>query len=172
MTTDGELNVHAYNDLVGRFNEETDRAAGVLACAYLDAYLEDLLREMWTKGKRTEELFQGQGALGSLSSKIGIVYALGIVDDHAARDLDLIRKVRNHFAHDIRNATFDTSPVADWCSEIRVIDVCVEDTEKRSSRERYLLGIALLTGMISTSAKVPVGFMERMTGVRRVALTD
>jgi mannitol operon repressor len=165
MPASSGLNVHAYNDLVDRFHDETDRAAGVLACAYLDAYLEDLLRTMWTKGKRTDDLFHGQGALRSLSSKIALLYALGIVDDAAARDLDLIRKIRNHFAHDIWNATFDQSPVRDMCSEIRLVATGTQ--ELTSPRERFLLGVAFLIGSIAVSAKVPDEFCERMTGVRR-----
>jgi hypothetical protein len=30
-------------------------------------------------------------------------------------DLDVIRKIRNHFAHHPEHSTFDTPPVGDWC---------------------------------------------------------
>jgi hypothetical protein len=85
MTTRQQLDVHAYNELVGRFHEETDRAAGVLAAAYLDAFLEDLLRCVLVSGPKTDEMFAGQGPLRSFGSKI---YAAPVRNISRRKDME------------------------------------------------------------------------------------
>ena len=85
--------------------------------------------------------------------------------------MDLVRKVRNHFAHHIWDATFDSSPVSDWCTAIQIVDAGVgheaaSEPVESSSRIRYLFAVGMLTLMVATSPKVPDEFCERMTGIR------
>jgi Mannitol repressor len=174
-TREPQLDVFTYNDFVGRFHDETDRAAAVLAGGYLDAFLGDAIRSVLVPGDRVESLFDGQGPLRSLGNKIALACALGLATDALARDMDLIRRIRNHFAHHIWDATFDMSPVCDWCSQIEVVDSSVDETTKRPiadtnpPRLRYLLAVACTTMLIAHSLRVPDAFRERMTGIRRHA---
>jgi len=70
------LDVHTYNAFVGRFHEETDRAAAVLAGGYLDAFMEAALRSILVGGARLDGLFEGQGALRSLGNKVSLARPL------------------------------------------------------------------------------------------------
>jgi hypothetical protein len=168
-----QLDVAAYSAFVTRFHEETDRAAAVLAGGYLDAFMEAALRSVLVAGARLDALFDAQGALRSFGSKISLAAALGLVTEDLARDMDLVRKVRNHFAHHIWEASFDGAPVRDWCKAIGVVDSAVNrDTGERvldsnPPRIRYLLAVGMSTMLVAHSPKVPSQFRELMTGIRQ-----
>lgn len=170
-TTRRQLDVGAYNDFVGRFHDESDRAAAVLAGGYLDAFLESALRSVLTPGGRTDDLFDARGVLQSFAAKIGLSFSLGIVTEPLARDMDLVRKVRNYFAHHVWEASFDSSPVCDWCSQIGVVDSAIDSTTKERvkdenpARLRYLLAVGLSTLQIAHSPRVPDSFRQLATGV-------
>lgn len=161
------LSVHTYNEFVDTFHQETDRAAAVLAGGYLDSFLESALRDVLVPGTRIDALFDAQGPLGSMSNKISFACALGIVTESLARDMDFIRKVRNHFAHHIFEARFDSPPVSDWCSQIAVTgkDMTKPDLGRHPPRIKYLLAVGISTISIAQSPRVSADFYERMTGI-------
>jgi mannitol repressor len=166
------LDVFAFNEFVVRYHNETDRAAAVLAGGYLDSFLEGALRSVLVSGYRVDKLFDGQGPLRSLGSKISVAYGLGLATEALARDMDLVRKIRNHFAHHIWEATFEIPPVSDWCKQITVVDNAVDQAtgervkDSNPARVRYLLAVGMSTMLIAHSPKVPVRFREVTTGIR------
>jgi hypothetical protein len=80
--------------------------------------------------------------------------------------------VRNHFAHHIWEATFDSPPVSDWFRAIGLVDAAVDQTTGDrvayggSPRSRYLIAVGMSAMMVSHSPKVSAEFRERMTGIR------
>ena len=68
--------------------------------------------------EKKKRLFRPEGPLGSFSARIDLAYALGLIGKKAARDLHLIRKIRNDFAHDPKTIMFDDDRVAKRCSEL------------------------------------------------------
>lgn len=159
-----DLTTHTYNDFIRRFRTESDRAAAVLAGAYLDAFLEQLLRGLLVSGPWTDQLFEQVGGLGSFSGKIAMVCSLGIAEESVCRDLDLVRKIRNHFAHHVFEATFDTSPVRDWCAEIKLAQGVPLEPRLQTPRHRYMLAIALGIPTLVSSDKVPAELRRRIFG--------
>jgi hypothetical protein len=98
-------------------HQETDRACAVLGAALLDSTLEDLVRARLKT--RREDLLGSNRPLGSFSSRISLAHALSWIDDDAAADLDLIRSVRNDFAHAFDHALdFNRQPIADRCTKL------------------------------------------------------
>lgn len=62
-------------------------------------------------------MFEDDGApLRDFGSKIRLSYALGIIGAKAKADLDLIRHIRNTFAHSRAELTFELPEVADACA--------------------------------------------------------
>lgn len=51
--------------------------------------------------KEDKELFSGYGPLSTLSSKIVLSYRLGLISNYEYKTIQIIRKIRNLFAHDI-----------------------------------------------------------------------
>lgn len=82
----------------------SDRSCVIVAAAYIDELLGYLFRFFLTSPsseKEDKELFSGYGPLSSFSSKIVLSYRLGLISDYEYKALQIIRKIRNSFAHDI-----------------------------------------------------------------------
>ena len=124
-----------FNDFLDEFQRETARAAAVLGAAYLDALLQQLLTASFVDdANKIEALFNdGFGPLGSFRAKILAAYASGLLTAPDARDLHLIRKIRNDFAHGLHGLSFDDQSIANRCSEF-------DCTQERFNAEPQLSG--------------------------------
>jgi len=109
--------------LTNEFRDESDRAAAVLAAAYLDHLLGELISATMTaEPEEVEEmLFQkGNGPLGTFSARIDTAYCLGLLSRDERGDLHLIRKIRNDFAHKLAGMSFEgTQTIANRCRELK-----------------------------------------------------
>lgn len=90
---------------------EGERAAVVLGAARLDVSLERLLKKlMHPHPGGSDNLFDSDRPLGSFSAKIALAYRLGVIDGNFEHALQMIRKIRNAFAHSINVASLSDSP--------------------------------------------------------------
>lgn len=91
-------------DFLYELSKEGERSAVVLGAERLHVALESLLRHFLLPSPNTEDkLFASESAaLGTFSRKIEICYRLGLIDLHFKQALDLIRKLRNDFAHAVK----------------------------------------------------------------------
>ncbi len=107
-----------YGRWLDEFQDETDRACAVLGAAFLDHALGELLHAFLREDERVRErLFGRNRPLANFGTRVDVAFALGIIGTTEHHDLDLVRKIRNHFAHELTGA-FNVSPVADWCREL------------------------------------------------------
>ncbi len=65
------------------------------------------------------ELFDPMRALGNLASKITMAYALGIIERDVYLNLELMRKIRNAFAHSSQVLHFDSPPIAPLFEQLK-----------------------------------------------------
>jgi len=56
--------------------------------------------------KQIDGLFSTYAPLATFSAKISICFAFGFIDEPTFRDLEVIRKIRNRFAHDYDSREF------------------------------------------------------------------
>ncbi len=100
-------------ELYHEINTGTDRSAVIVT----GIFVENALREAITARlhrltkKQLSQLFEGTAPLTSFSSKIRIGYALGVFENQARDNLDLIRRIRNAFAHARRPISFRSHQV-------------------------------------------------------------
>lgn len=95
---------------------ESDRGCALFAAAYLDKALSDLLYVHLVASKTIEkDLFEGTSPLSTFSSRITLSFYLGLISESCRRDLDLIRKIRNDFAHKISVKSFDQEKISQRC---------------------------------------------------------
>lgn len=100
------------------FWNETDRACAILGAAYLDAALESLFRRCLISLK--DELLEFPGPLSSFSSRICVAYSLSWIDTALYDDLNVIRGIRNDFAHSFdHELSFNDQSVADRCRNLK-----------------------------------------------------
>jgi DNA-binding MltR family transcriptional regulator len=100
--------VKLYSEFIKQFKNESDRAAVILSTIILDERLEELIKSFLVKSlKEDDELFDSYGAaLYDFSGKIDMAYRLGLISKSFRRDLHIIRKIRNEFAHNISGCNF------------------------------------------------------------------
>lgn len=103
------------------FNAESPRALVILSSAMLEQTLKGLLQTyLVASPTRDDSLFDGPNApLGSFSSRIDLSYRLGLISHKMCRDLHVIRKIRNDFAHDITGCTFENQAVKNRVFELK-----------------------------------------------------
>jgi DNA-binding MltR family transcriptional regulator len=135
-----------YNRVADLFQGETDRAAAILGASYLETLLEKLLRTKLVQTPTTD-IFSGHGPLATFSSRTDVAYALGLFHEGVYHDLILVRRVRNEFAHDIDEASFDQASIRDRCADFWFIKQLAahQDVEELNPRTRFLLAVGHAT---------------------------
>jgi DNA-binding MltR family transcriptional regulator len=115
--------------------EESDKGCALTAGAFLESELGRLLRQFVVNDEKTADaLLEGTGGLATFSSRIDMCYLLGMIGPVARRDLHLIRKIRNDFAHTAAPSSFETESAAARCRELSHAG----QDERLSSRDRFM----------------------------------
>lgn len=106
----------ALNDLnrfMAQLNTEDDRALVLSLAAFIEETLGRLLLAYFRDCKATKELVEGFNApLGTLSARVKAAYSFGLASEEQFRDMEILRKVRNLFAHDWEGVTLERNDVA------------------------------------------------------------
>jgi len=131
-----------YQNMVKLFLAESDRAAALLAGSVAEGHTETLLRGFTRTGSNVNRLFEIYGPLSSFSARINVAYAFGLIDQHLLLDLNIIKRIRNHFAHEPRDTSFTLSPVREFCANLSTRDISPEP------RIQYLIAVGLAVGQM------------------------
>jgi mannitol operon repressor len=100
------------------YQSETDRGAALVGAAQLDHQLFELLKRYFINGKESDDLLEGATApLGTFSARILAAFCLGLISEYEFRELQLIRKVRNEFAHRTHGLLFADPKVTSLCAD-------------------------------------------------------
>jgi len=92
---------------ISKLNElqaDTKRISAITIDTIFDNYIKKLLLSHFSqRDKAVEELFDTniRGPLVSLTHKAKLLYALGLIDKIARKDLEYIHRIRNKFAHSV-----------------------------------------------------------------------
>ncbi len=113
-----DVSITDYQQMVVLFHGETDRGAAVLAGSYVENFLAAYLKFQMVDQSLSERLFSDGGSLSSFSQRIDFAQAFGFLPSSVCAQLHLIRKIRNHFAHHPKSASFTESPVRNYANEL------------------------------------------------------
>lgn len=115
-----ESDLADFSNFLAEFQGETDRGAALVGAALIDLRLSDTLRAFMVSPKAAADLLDGgTAALGTFSSRIKATFALGLIDKHERDECDLIRKVRNEFAHQAHGLTFTDPKITALCDKLQ-----------------------------------------------------
>jgi DNA-binding MltR family transcriptional regulator len=122
---------------------QTDRAAAIVAFAYLETILDDTLRGRLFKVRFGSEdildsLFTGAGALATFSARNRLAYAMGIYGKETYADLRRLAHIRNEFAHQHAARTFGSKRISDLCNALTVVKAKPTTSEHSAARTRWL----------------------------------
>ena len=130
-------------------NSETERGRALVAASLIEEMLEEVLRAFLLDGVATANLFDPPNApLSTLSAKASASRALGLISSDEFRDIELVRKIRNAFAHSVL-CSFDDQQILDRARALKVgmfnLDALEEGHKARvdDPKQRF--------GMVTTS---------------------
>lgn len=91
--------VHELDLFWENFEQESDRAIGIISACILDELLEKLIKASYIKDTNIRSIFRNDTILQSFFAKINIAYFSGFIPKILYHDLKLICEIRNKFAH-------------------------------------------------------------------------
>lgn len=138
---------------------ETDRGCALMTAAFLESELESLLKEKFLgTDKEVEKLFEFNGPLGTFSSKAKLPYALGLISKSTFQDLEIIRNIRNDFAHNYKFIDFSTTSIKDKISNLKShLNVKTFQT----IRELFEITVLAILSEIHAGIKLATKFQEK-----------
>jgi hypothetical protein len=107
------------------FYGESDRASAILLGSMVESALEVALKSVLRPdmpSDLSQRLFEGDGVMSTFSAKINLGFAFAILGTKAKHDLDLIKLLRNSFAHCRIPLTFETPEVIAVCEHLQIPD--------------------------------------------------
>lgn len=129
-------------------SEHNDRTLAIFGASMVERSIE---LSLWTKFRylnleERRRLFGPEAPLSSFSSKIKIAYAMELCDRNISKELNLIREIRNAFAHSSKLLNFETKEVVDLCKFIKfdeseIIGFCFPVEQKSELSRRKYLGL-------------------------------
>lgn len=141
-----------------------DRARVLVDAANLDDRLQEAITHRFValpKGVRSA-LFSDEYAIATFKMKTNLAYALGIFGDWALHDLNVIRTIRNGFAHYNTALTLDESSVVEMCRTLVLPDKSKPEffmfanfgaddlaEQRESGRGRWMVSVWALTTILA-----------------------
>lgn len=128
-------------------NQESARGVTLVAASYLENLLHQSIEAFLLEGKSREQLLSGFNApIGTFSSKIALAAALGLIEERERRECDLLRKIRNKFAHNVR-ATFNDEGIKSLCLELTFRALPYEGVEVDARGSFTSAAVALISNL-------------------------
>jgi DNA-binding MltR family transcriptional regulator len=129
--------------MVEDFDRETDRGVALLAVAFLDDVLDVMLRAVMVDEPEVVNRLMGTGrALESFGSRTHLAYCLGLLGRDVYHDVNLIREVRNDFAHR-QPTSFDGEEIRGKCQRLKAASTVMADAAC-TARERFIATVLML----------------------------
>ena len=101
------------------FYGESDRACGILQASWIELSLEQAI--LVVLQPRSSKLFAFPEPLSTFSAKIDFAYEVKIIGPKTRHDLDLIRELRNGFAHSMVPIRFDDAATTGICDHFQLL---------------------------------------------------
>jgi hypothetical protein len=103
-------------------SEESDRACVILVASWADHLLRIKLANEFSKGNSDarSSLFASNGPFATFSAKLNAAFCAEWIDRDVYHDLQVIRKMRNRFAHSIGNESLNDEPFPAMVASLRV----------------------------------------------------
>lgn len=107
-------------DFVVEMKEGNDRAVVIVGAANVDSLLGQLIQRSLLPplNKTRDELLNGDSPLSTFSARINMCYRFLLIDKELCQTLHILRRIRNDFAHKIKECDLSSSPHSDQVKEL------------------------------------------------------
>lgn len=111
--------MNSFREFYPEMMEDNDRAVVIVGTASIDFLLRRLIeKSLLPRLKKEDELLDSDSPLCSFSSKINLCYRLGIIDKEFSQLLHTLRRIRNDFAHKVKDCDLNSPPYSDQVREL------------------------------------------------------
>ena len=138
-------------------NESNDLSCVLIGTSFLDETLRSMLQKYLVKCNTAKNMLNPNGSLGTFSNRCDLTYCLALINKRRYKDLIIIQKIRNLFAHSHLEKSFGDKDVIALTDKLMYCDI-LKETEmfkevenptpeqiQINSLERFKMTIALLS---------------------------
>lgn len=98
--------------LLTTLTKGSDRDAAILGGSILEELLNRLLRKKLVQSSIFKDAIENSnGSLSTFSNKIQLSYLMGLISKKMYDNLNIVRKIRNEFAHEIVGSSFENEQI-------------------------------------------------------------
>jgi hypothetical protein len=106
------------------YENVSDRSSALVLANIVENRLTELLRLCMRDDKAlADELFNPSGPLGPFGTKIRLAYMFGLLSPEAYKDLMIVNRIRNKFAHDLSVTAFSNQQIHDWIKNMHMYGI-------------------------------------------------
>jgi DNA-binding MltR family transcriptional regulator len=158
LSGDARLHLDEINSLRKQLLVETDRGLCLMAVGRIDLVLTTFLENKLVGSKTLKrDLFSNGGPLSTLSSRIKMAYSLGLISKAHFHGIDMLRMVRNKFAHSDQPITFESVEIMELCMNVELYST----QHERPSRAKFITTYLFLLSALMTELRESVPFIEK-----------
>lgn len=141
--------------------KESDRGVALIGAEILNLLIEGLLKKKFLDDPNSiKKLTNGQGApLSSLYSKTLLAYGMGLISNDEYNDLQIIRNVRNKFAHSFTELVFSNKRISTEIEKL-VIPNLSNYSHTGNPRNIFINGVSMLATFVNLWIKKPFDKVE------------
>lgn len=103
-------------------SEESDRGRVILTASWIDRLIKVKLMNEFSKGNADarRSLFSSNGPFATFSAKLNAAFCAGWIDNDVYHDIQVIKKLRNGFAHGVGKVSLDDEETRKLIESMRV----------------------------------------------------
>lgn len=122
ISNEGHIPIDFGKRISDALSDESDRACVILVSSWADHFIRTKLAHEFDKGNADARaaLFSSNGPFATFSAKLNAAFCAGWLDRDVYHDLQVIRKMRNEFAHSINGHTLHDEPFPKCVAKLRV----------------------------------------------------
>lgn len=132
-------------EIVDEMEKETDRGAALVGAAFLDDMLSLLLEAALVDEDISKAFLTESGGISEFGIRIKLAYCMGLIGPIMLQDLNLVKEIRDEFAHNLGILDFNTEIISSYCSKLSTYSPTKFFS---SNRHEFIFFSAIVTGVI------------------------
>lgn len=121
-----ELNEQA-PEFFKSLNNENELSCVLLGVNFIDEAMRTILRSKFINSNVAKNILNPtKGFLGNFSSKLDLLYCLGVIKKNAYEDLKILAQIRNVFAHSFPSINFESEKIDGLIDSLNHKEKCIE----------------------------------------------
>ena len=125
------------------YEHDNEREIAIVGCAYIESLLGDILVATFLDDRsEVKNLIGEAGPLNGLVARARLLYLLGVIHELVYKDIKIIGKIRNEFAHKV-SASFADDRIKDLCRNLKwyEFNLFMKPPAEATARDIYQVGV-------------------------------